>query len=99
MRDPRKEEYPFSNYKNMRGWLDFTLCSPRGAFAQIHFDASPLFQTSFENGPVDASAGISLGMLLESDHKGKKLEKRNSKYFPEYEDLEKKQDEMKESVK
>jgi len=99
MTDPLDKKYPFSNVENLRGYFNFTLCSPTGAFAQFHFDASRAASSEFENGPVDATIGVSLGVLITSDETNKQLRERGEKYFPEFEDMKKKKRKMKEQIK
>jgi hypothetical protein len=98
MKDILGNEYAFSNVENLRIYFDFTVCSKKGAFAQVRMDASPLAQTTVEKGPVDATIGISLGVLIISDQKNKKTMERNDKYFPEFDNMKKKEEEMKRTM-
>ena len=98
------ETEDFSNNEYIKGYLNLTACSPFGAYAQFHFDASPKLQEDWKKGPYEASMGFTVGIILKDERakkkgkKGKKGKKEKSKYFPEYEDMKKKQDKMKEDI-
>ncbi|MBD3391548.1 MAG: hypothetical protein GF418_05850 [Chitinivibrionales bacterium] len=95
MEDTRNElEQDFSNSENVRGYMRFTLCSPRGAFAQLAFDASPEAQEELDNGPVEMGIGLSIGVLITPDLTNKRIEESNRKFFPGFDDLKKRQEEM-----
>jgi hypothetical protein len=84
----------FSNEQNVRGYLAVTLASPKGAYVQLHFDASPKITPDFNKGPSEATMGFSIGGLLTPDRTSKKLQEKTNKYFPAFKEMKKKEDEM-----
>jgi hypothetical protein len=99
MSDPQGKEYPFSNVENARGYFGLTLCSPIGAFVQLHFDASKSAETQFDNGPVDAAFGLSVGILFPPDQTNKQLREWQESFFPDVEKTKEKKEKMKDELK
>ena len=58
-------------------------------------DVSPKADPELDNGPVEATVGFSLGILITSDMTNKRLRERSDKYFPEFEDMKEKEKKMK----
>ena len=91
-------EFDFSNSENIRGYSNFTLCSPNGAFAQVNFDVSPKAEKELEDGPVEMTLGFSIGVLITQDMTNRELREKSSKYFPGFEDMKEKEEKMGEEI-
>lgn len=88
----------FSNKKELRAYGILTLASSK-AYAKFNFDISPATTSrDWQNGPADASLGFTIGALVKSPWPRKK-EKVKNRYFPEYDEVKKKQDAMAKSIK
>lgn len=95
MENPRTNSTSdFSNNENIKGYLDVTANSPNGIYATLHFDASPEIGKDWDEGPYEAGIGFTVGVILRDKRPAQKKKKEKSKYFPEYEDMKKKQDDM-----
>jgi hypothetical protein len=88
----------FSNAHNVRGYLALTLASRKGAFMQLHFDASPAMTTEFDRGPDEATIGFCIGFLMTPDRTNRKIQEKTSKYFPAFNEMKKKEDEMSDEI-
>ena len=93
-----KETGPFSNNETMRGYFAMTLVSKPGAYAKFHFDVSRETTRKWKNGPSEASIGFAVGFVMKTQRPPKKSPEKKSKYFPEYEEMKKKQDAMAEDM-
>ncbi len=67
------------------GFANLTIHSPQGSYLQFHFAATPEFGTDWDDGPMEAEIGFSIGTIIRKDWRSKKLYKTRKKYFPEYE--------------
>jgi len=98
----KNETHDFSNNETIRGYLNFCVCSPSGAYAKFHFDASPLIQEDWKNGPYEAGIGFSVGYIIKDDKKPKKRSDKDKKekkeYFPEYDKMKDKIEEMEDKL-
>ncbi len=91
-------ELDFSNTQLVRGYGKITLCSPSGAYAQVSLDVSPKAEPEVENGPIEASIGFSMGILITSDMTNKKLRERSRKYFPGFDEMKEREKKMKDDM-
>lgn len=95
MENPRTgSESDFSNNEYVKGYLDVTATSPSGIYATFHFDASPEIKADWDDGPYEAGIGFTVGVILRDKRPPEKKKKEKSKYFPGYDDMKKKQDDM-----
>jgi hypothetical protein len=87
----------FSNRNVARGYVSFMLHSPsEGAYLSIDADASPEFTTEWSKGPYEASVGVSVGYFLKHEIPGNT--KNFDTYFPDYDSLKARQDEMNDEI-
>lgn len=84
----------FSNNEIARGYFNLTVISPNGAFIEFICDASQRAQKDFEDGPYEAGIGFSVGAIFKTEKSKRRLTKEKSEYFPDYEDMKKKQEKM-----
>jgi hypothetical protein len=84
----------FSNKQNLRIYSSFTLCAPNGAYAGLYFDASPDITENWKYGPSEAALGFSIGTMLWPHSKTDYAKGIDSKVFPEYKNLRKRQRQM-----
>lgn len=95
MENPRtKSTSEFSNNEYVKGYLDITATSPAGIYATLHFDGSQNIGKDWENGPYEAGIGFNVGVILRDKRPKQKKKKEKSKYFPEYDDMKEKQDDL-----
>jgi hypothetical protein len=93
-----KTETVFSNAEIIRGYLAVTLASRKGAYLQLHLDASPRVTMEFNKGPSEAAMGFSIGALITPDRTNRKLQEKTNKYFPAFNDMKKKEDDMADQI-
>jgi hypothetical protein len=92
-------ERPFSNANTYRWYLAFTAISPNGVYLQINFDASSAAAyNGLQKGPEEATIGFTVGALITHEKRSKKSSDKESKYFPNYKDMKKRQKEMEKEI-
>ncbi|HKP98563.1 MAG TPA: hypothetical protein VJ385_22725 [Fibrobacteria bacterium] len=85
MRGPAGLQRPFSNRESLRGYLGFTVKSPRErAFLSLDADVSPGLDSDWSRGPREAQIGVSFGALLGWRRSGADAGQDSSKYFPDF---------------
>jgi len=82
----------------MRGYYSMALTSLTGAYFRLNMDVSPESTSNWKDGPVEATIGFSVGFMLETKKAQKKENMEKSEYFPDYEEMRKKQDKMAEEI-
>ena len=91
-----KEHNPkllFSNTETLRGYIDVSLISPVGAYAQAKADFSPKVSSDWADGPYEGSVAFAVGLIIRRAPRAKRPTGAD-KYFPSYRWLQKRQDEM-----
>ena len=81
----------YSNRNLVRFYCSLTLHSPsEGAYLSVDGDLSPKVSNTWNGGPLEASMGISVGIILRAPMHKKEI-KVESEYFPGYKDMIEKQ--------
>ena len=94
MKEKANKSEDFSNNEPVKGYVNLTAYSPNGVYGTFHFDASKETKADWGKGPYEGSIGFSVGVILTDKRHRKKGKKEKSKYFPEYEEMKKKQEKM-----
>jgi hypothetical protein len=91
----------FSNSESFRGYLGVTLYSvAEGGYLNFYFDTSPEVTMDWSKGPSESTIGLSLGVIIHPAATSQQvLKDRDEAYFPSYDAMKKKQDEMAKDVK
>jgi hypothetical protein len=93
-----KDSYDFSNRNLYRAYGTLTLHSPSdGAYLSLDGDLSPKVSNAWSGGPLEASMGISVGVILHSPTH-KKEKSIQSAHFPVYKEMKEKQEKMREEI-
>lgn len=87
----------FSNNNVIRGYLALSLASSVGAYVKFFGDVSPETKEDWKKGPNEATLGFSIGFILRQSMIPNS-KKEGTEYFPEYENMKKKQDKMGEDL-
>jgi hypothetical protein len=98
MKDPQGVTAPFSNGNIVRGRGAVTIMAPRSAFLRLTGEASPAAAPNWEKGPFEALVGVEAGVTLSTNSADRRIEQRTKKYFPDFERLKKRQQEMQEAL-
>lgn len=89
----------FSNTETARGYFSFTMHTPsEGAYCTIDFHASPKISMNWAHGPVESAIGLTLGCVLRTDWKRGKSDEPKEPDFPGFEEIRKKEKEMKKEI-
>jgi hypothetical protein len=92
------DSYNYSNRNVVRAYGTLTLHSPAdGAYLSVDGDLSPKVTNTWNGGPLEASMGISVGVILHAPVR-KKEKKVEDSSFPGYKDMLEKQKKMVEEI-
>jgi hypothetical protein len=90
----------FSNKNMARGYFSVVMHTPsEGVYAVLDFDASPEFSMDWTGGPVESAISFSIGFALNAGRKAAKSEKSQESLLPGYEDLKKREQELRDEIK
>lgn len=89
----------FSNRVVSREYASLILKSPGNmTYMTLNFEVSPEWSRDWNNGPYESAVGLSVGVMLRRDTKNEEIEKKSREYFPDYDKIKEKADELEEDV-
>ncbi len=89
----------FSNRNVVRGYVEALFKSPlEGGYISLYANGSPSADVFWDNGPVESTFGITLGVIVKGDKKSDTIKKKSDELFPAMQDMYDRSEDMKKKI-